>query len=387
MAETKGPTITTAATIEREFTDGATAIVRGALAAGCDFFAGYPITPASPILMMMLRDLPARGGIGMQGEDEIASIGMCIGAAMTGARAMTATAGPGISLYSENIGLAVMGEVPLVVVDVQRLGPSTGAATTTAQGDVQFVRWGTAGGFPIIALCPSTVAECYTLTMKAFDLAERFRCPVFLMADKELALTMRTVDPAGYETIDVRDRAVVDPEDTDPSAEYRYEPAAEVPPMQLYGGKHPVRFTGSTHNEEAFITKKPGIVNALNRHLIEKIESHIDEIAMVQTDLEDGARTLFVSYGVTAGSVREAVALARGAGSRVSALTIQSLWPVPVDQIRQAAAGMDRIVVAELNPGLYKLELERILPNTEIVGVSRIDGVLVSPDQLLEVVA
>ena len=145
VVSSRGFEITTA-TIEREFSDGATAIVRGALAAGCDFFAGYPITPASPILMMMLRDLPARGGIGMQGEDEIASIGMCIGAAMTGARAMTATAGPGISLYSENIGLAVMGEVPLVIVDVQRLGPSTGAATTTAQGDVQFVRWGTAGG-------------------------------------------------------------------------------------------------------------------------------------------------------------------------------------------------------------------------------------------------
>ena len=213
----RGSQITTSPTIEREFTDGATAIVRGALAAGCDFFAGYPITPASPILMMMLRDLPARGGIGMQGEDEIASIGMCIGASMTGARAMTATAGPGISLYSENIGMAVMGEVPLVIVDVQRLGPSTGAATTTAQGDVQFVRWGTAGGFPIIALCPSTVAECYTLTMKAFDLAERFRCPVFLMADKELALTMRSVDPADYEQIEVRDRAIIDPDDVDPT--------------------------------------------------------------------------------------------------------------------------------------------------------------------------
>ncbi len=376
----------TTASIEREFTDGATAIVRGALAGGCNFFAGYPITPASPILMMMLRDLPARGGIGMQGEDEMASIGMCIGAAMSGARAMTATAGPGISLYSENIGLALIGEVPLVIVDVQRLGPSTGAATTTAQGDIQFVRWGTAGGFPIIALCPSTIAECYTLTMKAFDLAERFRCPVFLMADKELALTMRTVDPADYEDAVVRERPVIDPEDLDPPAEYRYEPPGEVVPMQLYGGKHPVRFTGSTHDQHAYITKQPEIVGPLNQHLISKIDDHLDEIALVDTDLEDGANTLLAGYGVTAGSVREAVAAARAEGTKVSSITIQSLWPIPERQIRDAASDVDRVVMAELNPGLYKRELERVLPDKEIVSIARTDGVLISPSQLLEVI-
>lgn len=372
--------------MQREFTDGATAIVRGALDAGCDFFAGYPITPASPILMMMLRDLPARGGVGMQGEDEIASIGMCIGAAMTGARAMTATAGPGISLYSENIGMAIMGEVPLVIVDVQRLGPSTGAATTTAQGDVQFVRWGTAGGFPIVALCPSSVVECYTLTMKAFDLAERFRCPVFLMADKELALTMRSVDPTGYRRVDVRDRGVIDPAREDPPPEYRYEPPDEVVPMQLYGGSHPVRFTGSSHTEDAFITKKPAIVAALNEHLVSKISDHVDEIALVEADLEDGAETLLISYGVTAGSMREAVAAARAEGTQVSALTIKSLWPVPEAHIMSAALGVSRVVVAELNPGLYTREIERVLPHVEILSIARTDGLLISPDQLHEVI-
>jgi 2-oxoglutarate ferredoxin oxidoreductase subunit alpha len=336
--------------------------------------------------MMMLRDLPARGGIGMQGEDEIASIGMCIGAAMTGARVMTATSGPGISLYSENIGLAIMGEVPLVIVDVQRLGPSTGAATTTAQGDVQFVRWGTGGGFPIIALCPSTIGECFTLTMKAFDLAERFRCPVFLMADKELALTMRTVDADDYKTVDVRERSVVDPEDLDPPTEYRYEPAGGVVPMQLYGGKHPVRFTGSAHDQEAFITKKPGVLGPLNRHLMKKIDDHVDEISMVKADVEEGAKTLLVSYGVTAGSMREAVAQTRTAGTKISSLTLQSLWPVPEKEIRAAAAGVDRVVVAELNPGLYKRELERLLPDVEIVGISRIDGVLIPPSQMIEAI-
>ncbi|NJL29098.1 MAG: pyruvate flavodoxin/ferredoxin oxidoreductase, partial [Thermoanaerobaculia bacterium] len=178
----------------RELLDGATALARGALEGGCNFFAGYPITPASPILMAMMRELPKVGGVAIQGEDEIASIGFCIGAAMAGARAMTATSGPGISLYSENVGLALMGEVPLVIVDVQRLGPATGGATTVAQGDVQFVRWGTSGGYPLIVLAPSTIAEHYHLVREAFALAERFRCPVFVLTDKELALTQGTID-------------------------------------------------------------------------------------------------------------------------------------------------------------------------------------------------
>src|SRR5512142_3063208 len=178
----------------REFMDGAEAITRGALTAGCNFFAGYPITPAAPILLRMLRELPKVGGVGIQAEDEIASMGMCIGAAMTGAKAMTATSGPGLSLYSENIGLAIMGEVPLVIVDVMRLGPATGGATTVSQGDVQFLRWGTSGGFPIIALCPTNAADCFRLVQQAFNLAERFRTPVFLATDKETASAQQTVE-------------------------------------------------------------------------------------------------------------------------------------------------------------------------------------------------
>ncbi|HET6348678.1 MAG TPA: pyruvate flavodoxin/ferredoxin oxidoreductase, partial [Candidatus Krumholzibacteria bacterium] len=216
----------------REFTDGSTAIVRGALDAGCTFFAGYPITPASPILMHMMRELPKAGGVAVQGEDEIASIGMCIGAALSGARAMTASSGPGLSLYSENIGLAIIGEVPLVVVDVQRLGPGTGGATTVGQGDVQFARWGTAGGYPIIALAPSSLAECYSLTRRAFDLAERFRCPVFVLSDKELNMTTNTVDVAAYATPAVRARAALPPREKP----YRFLPAGDVPPLAQFGG-------------------------------------------------------------------------------------------------------------------------------------------------------
>lgn len=379
----------------REFTDGSTAMVRGALDAGCTFFAGYPITPASPILMMMMRELPKVGGVAIQGEDEIASIGMCIGAAMSGARAMTATSGPGISLYSENIGLAVMGEVPLVIVDVQRMGPATGGATTTAQGDIQFARWGTAGGYPIIALAPSSVAECYVLTMKAFALAERFRSPVFILTDKELNMTSTTVDIGAYRQVSDDTGGGIDAErpGAGPSGAgreaftpYRYDPPDGVPPMARYGDDEILRFTGSTHDEGAFITKDPQTVNRLNRHLAEKIEAHRDEIELVDADLESGARTLLVSFGITAGAMREATQAARRTGRKVSALTVHSLWPVPETALRNAMKNVERVVVAELNLGQYRREIERIGDGREVVGLNRVDGELIAPDQFLEAI-
>ena len=179
-----------------EFLEGNDAVVRAAIDAGCRFFAGYPITPATSILTGMMRELPKVGGVAVQGEDEITSIGMCIAAAMTGHKAMTATSGPGLSLYSENIGLAIMGETPLVIVDVQRQGPATGSATKGADSDIEFMRWGTSGGLPVIVLSPENVAECYSLTIEAFNLAERFRTPVFLASQKEVGLTRERVDLA-----------------------------------------------------------------------------------------------------------------------------------------------------------------------------------------------
>jgi 2-oxoglutarate ferredoxin oxidoreductase subunit alpha len=364
----------------REYLDGTAAIVRGAVDAGCTFFAGYPITPASQILMAMMRELPARGGVAVQGEDEIASIGMCIGAVMTGARAMTATSGPGMSLYSESLGLAIMGEVPLVVVDVQRLGPATGGATTVGQGDVQFARWGTSGGYPLVVLAPSTVAECYTLTARAFDIAERFRCPVVVLTDKELNLTTQTVDSGDLVPVPARERSLATG-----GAPYRYEPADGVPPMRRYGDGL-LRFTGSTHDEQAVITKDPATVGALNRHLAAKIDERSDEVELVVLDLEPDARTLIVSYGTTAGSVREAVRRRRAEGRPVSAVTVHSLWPVPEETLRQALREVDRVVVAELNLGQYRREVERIAGGCEVVGVHRVDGELITPAEILEAV-
>jgi 2-oxoglutarate ferredoxin oxidoreductase subunit alpha len=308
---------------------------------------------------------------------------------MSGARALTATSGPGISLYSENIGLAIMGEVPLVIVDAQRLGPATGGATTVGQGDVQFVRWGTAGGFPIIALAPSSIPECYSLTVKAFDLADRFRCPVFLVTDKELNMTMNTVDIDAYQALPVRERKTYRAENgagVNVFRPYRYDPLDDVPPMAHFGDEVILRFTGSTHDERAFITKFSPTVDALNRHLAAKIEGHVDEIELVTADLEPGAKTLLISYGVTARAMREAVQQARGRARKVSALTIHSLWPVPERAIHAAMEGVERVVVAELNLGQYRREVERIGIGQDIVGLNRLDGELISPDQFLEVI-
>jgi 2-oxoglutarate ferredoxin oxidoreductase subunit alpha len=337
----------------------------------------------------MIRELPRRGGVAVQGEDEIASIGMCIGAALGGARCLTATSGPGLSLYSENLGLAVMGEVPLVIVDVQRAGPATGGATTVGQGDVQFARWGTSGGYPVIVVSPSTVPESHALTLRAFALAERFRVPVLLLTDKELALTVTAVAESEYAEAaslarladDVPPAAPEGPADA--YRPYRYDPPEAVQALVPMGGEARVRFTGSSHDERGFLTKDPRQVAALNHHLSEKIEAHKDTIALVRADLQPAARTLAVSYGVTAGAMREAVRAARAGGRRVSALTLLTLWPVPERAIRDALTGVERVVVAELNLGEYRREIERIAGGSvEVVGVHRVDGEQISPDQI-----
>ena len=367
----------------RELVNGAQAIVRGAIRSGCTFFAGYPITPATDILLYMVRELPKVGGTAIQAEDEIASMGFCIGAAMTGARVMTATSGPGISLYSENIGLAIMGEVPMVIVDVQRMGPATGGATTVAQGDIQFLRWGTSGGYPVIVLSPTNVAECYSLTCKAFDLAERFRLPVFLATDKETALTLTTVDGDVYEEIAVRERNIASPKaDFVP---YRVTQPDEVPAFSPYGGDHILRFTTSTHDEHGQLTKSPDKVRRLNERLAAKVDAHLDEISLVKADIRPGADTLILSYGVTTRAVEEAVRIMRQKGDLISALTVYSLWPVPAREIRSAMAGVRRVIVPELNLGQYSLEVERLAPDgVEVLGIHRVDGELISPDEILQ---
>jgi 2-oxoglutarate ferredoxin oxidoreductase subunit alpha len=367
----------------REFINGAEAIARGALDAGCTFFAGYPITPATPILLHMVSELPKVGGAAIQAEDEIAAMGFCIGAAMAGGRVMTATSGPGISLYSENTGLAIMGEVPMVIVDCQRMGPATGGATTVAQGDIQFLRWGTSGGYPVIVLCPANVADCYTLTRRGFDLAERFRAPVFIATDKEMVSTNVTVRTKAFEGMEVRGRKLA-AEESEFLAD-RVEHAANVSIMSPFGGPHLVRFTGSSHNQQGYLTNDPREVGSLNDHLCAKIEAHRDEISQVRADLQEGADTLLVSYGISAQGVQAAAEMARGQGVKVSTLTLLTLWPVPERRIRETLEGIQRAVVVELNAGQYRREIERLAQDhQEVLGVNRVDGELITPKEILE---
>ena len=367
----------------REFVDGSKIIVRAALDAGCNFFAGYPITPATEILLHMMRELPRVGGVAIQGEDEIASMGFCIGAAVAGSRVMTATSGPGISLYSENIGLAIMGETPMVIVDCQRMGPATGGATTVAQGDVQFLRWGTSGGYPVIVLAPADLADCYRLTRRAFEWAERFRALVFLATDKELVTMNACLDTDLIERPAAQPRAKRSAER--PFAIFDPQRLAEVLPMAHYGDSQLARFMTSSHDECGYLTKDPAKIDRLNRHLAAKIEEHADEIELVKADLQEGAETLFIGYGITARSVQEAALRARKLGRRVSALTLYSLWPVPERAIRAALAGIRKAVVAELNLGQYLREIERLAcGKAELIDVQRVDGELIPPEEILQ---
>jgi len=264
-----------------------------------------------------------------------------------------------MSLYSENLGLAQIAEIPLVIVDVQRLGPATGGATTVGQGDVLFARWATAGGYPTIVLAPSSSETCYTLTLAAFALAERFRCPVILLTDKELNTTLSTV-------------ALPD---------VPVAPAVRERPS--FDGETLLRITGSTHDGKGYLTKDPRQIEALNRHLWDKIMSHRHELERGEADLQPVAATLWVAFGVSARAMQAAARQARARGMAVSTLTLHTLWPVPETLLRTAAQGVQRIVVAELNPGLYVREVAALFPDREVLSLARIDGQLIAPEQFL----
>jgi len=365
----------------KEFIDGNEAIARAAIQAGCNFFAGYPITPATSILLYMTRELPKVGGIAIQGEDEIASMGFCIGAALAGRRVMTATSGPGLSLYCESIGAAIMVEIPMVIVDVQRMGPATGGPTIGSYGDIQFVRWGNSGGFPIIALTPASVTDCFNLTIKAFELADRFRVPVFILSDKETGLTKESVDTSRFAIPDVMTWG------SNGGSAHPGANSAAVLPLVPFGGSQLIRLTTSSHTPDGYLTKDTVAIRNHNEHLIAKINAHLDEIAMVHYDQQHGADTLIISYGISARAVEAAVHQARSQRKPVSSLTIYSLWPVPEEEIRAALKPVRRVIIPELNLGLYRREIERLVRNHhEIIGLTCIDGRMISPAEIMNAI-
>ncbi len=364
--------------------EGNDAIVWAAIESGCRFFAGYPITPATTIFNGMLRLLPPLGGICLQGEDEIASIGYCMGASMAGLKVMTATSGPGISLYSEHISFAIGSEIPIVIVDVQRLGPSTGSATRGADGDIQFMRWGNSGGLPVIVLAPVDVCDCYTLTLHAFNLAEAFRCPVFIASNKEIAMTRENIDIDALEKPQIIDRKP--PPADQPFIPFDVSKDRNVPFFLPIGGNIPVRQTSSTHGPSGYITTNHEDIANNQERLQKKLVSAVDRFSFYETWLTTQADTLLITYGVTARAARDVYKKQKNRKKPVSLLVLKTLWPVPEGTIKEIAKEYKRVIVVEMNLGQYVREIERILPDKRVDFLGQMDGRLIEPSQIEEVI-
>jgi len=366
--------------LEKEFQgehylQGDEACAIGAVFAGCEFFGGYPITPASEIAEVMARELPNVGGYYVQFEDELASISAVIGAAWAGARAMTATSGPGFSLMQENIGYACMTETPCVIVDVQRSGPSTGQATLPAQGDVMQARWGTHGDHEMIALAPSSVQECFDLTLRCFNLSEEYRNPVILLMDGEIGHLRERVRFPHPREIEIRERAKA-------TAGEAVFGGATVPPMLEFGDGGFVHVTGSTHKESGLRdVQTQEVHDRLVRRLCAKIEQARDRIAMVDVDRDAGARVGVLAYGATARPAKGAVLRARADGLAITFCRPITIWPFPRNQIVQACAGLRTLIVPEMNLGQLSREIERFV-DCDVIGLSKIGGVIHSSKEI-----
>jgi 2-oxoglutarate ferredoxin oxidoreductase subunit alpha len=364
---------------------GNEACAEGALAAGCRFFAGYPITPATEIAEIMARRLPRVAGKFIQMEDEIASLAAVLGASVGGTKAMTATSGPGFSLMQENIGYGAMAEIPCVIVDVQRTGPSTGLPTQPAQGDVMQARWGTHGDHPIIALCPSSVREVFDLTIRAFNLAEKYRTPVILLMDAMIAHLRERVDMPPASSIEIWNRASTEVPPEWYKA-YENEPR-DVPPLAPFGGGYRYHITGLFHDEHGYPTERIDEIQPWIRRVFGKIERGLSDIIDCETDAYLAkAEVIVIAYGATTRSARRAVDLARARGSRISLLNLRTLWPFPEEQVERAAERLHCVVVPEMNLGQIALEVERVVGRRKVVRINRADGQMIDPDEILEAI-
>jgi 2-oxoglutarate ferredoxin oxidoreductase subunit alpha len=362
---------------------GNEAVVEGALAAGCRFFAGYPITPATEISEVMSYRLPALGGTFIQMEDEIASLGAVIGASLAGVKAMTATSGPGFSLLQENLGFACVAEVPCVIVNVMRGGPSTGLPTRVSQGDVMQARWGTHGDHPIIVLAAATTRDCFDLTVRAFNLSEKYRTPVILLTDEVVAHTREKVvlpEPSNVKVVD-RLRPTVPPEWYKPYA----DTASGVPPMGIFGDGYRYHVTGLIHDVHGFPTERQDEIVPFMNRLFRKITQHFDDILMVEEEMTADAEILVVAYGSVARSARRAVREAREQGIKAGLLQLVTLWPFPRRLLTPLLRQVRAVLVPELNMGQMSREVKRVNQGvTRVETLNRIDGELIKPEEILE---
>ena len=363
---------------------GDEACAEGAIAAGCRFFAGYPITPATEIAEALSRRLPQVGGKFIQMEDEIGSIAAIIGASVGGAKSLTATSGPGFSLMQENIGYAAMAEIPCVIVNVQRLGPSTGRPTSPSQGDVMQARWGTHGDHPIIVLSPSSVRETFDLTTRAFYFSEKYCTPVILLMDEVIGHMRERVVLPDYETVERAERAgtTVPPEWYKPYENF----PSDVPPLVPFGEGYRYHITGLHHDERGYPTNRLDEVQPWLERIFRKIDRSLSDILLYDEDGVEDADVVVIAYGVTARSSRHAVEMARERGRKVGFLKLETLWPFAEEIVEQAAAQASCIVVPELNLGQLVLEVERVIGRDKVLRVNRADGEMIKPAEILKAI-
>ncbi|MBI2412824.1 MAG: 2-oxoacid:acceptor oxidoreductase subunit alpha [Deltaproteobacteria bacterium] len=369
---------------KKKFLQGNEACVEGALYAGCKFFAGYPITPSTEVAEGLSVRLPKIGGKFIQMEDEIGGIAAAIGGSLAGLKSMTATSGPGFSLKQECLGYACLAEIPLVIVNVMRGGPSTGYPTGPSQSDIMQAKWGTHGDHPAISVTPAYVQEILTETVRAFNLAERFRTPVVVLYDEIVGHMREPITipaPGDLEIID-RMRPDCKPEDYLP-----YDDKYEVAPLAPFGAGYRFHVTGLNHKQDGFPTNDSKQIGANNERIMAKIENHKEEIWKNDELMLDDAEVAVFTIGSTARSARFAVLEARKAGIKAGLIRPLTIWPFPDKAVRELAKRVKAIIVPELNLGQMILEVERVSGATcEVVGVNRVDGEPITPMQILDAI-
>ncbi len=360
---------------------GNEAIVEGALAAGCRFFAGYPITPASEISEMMSVRLPRQDGTFIQMEDEIASMGAVVGASLAGVKSMTATSGPGFSLMQENLGFACITETPCVIVNVMRGGPSTGLPTSPAQGDVMQARWGTHGDHPVIVLAVSSVGDCFDITIHAFNLSEKYRVPVIILSDEVVAHTREILALPAGDKIEVIDR--IRPS-TPPEWYIPYEENSRgVPPMAAMGEGYRHHVTGLIHDQRGFPTQKPKETEAFMKRLFRKITHGFYEIQMTKSIMMEDAEVAVIAYGSVARSAQRAVMQARQQNIKAGLLQLITMFPFPKNAVDTALRQCRSVLVPEMNIGQISREVKRAnTSDCRVLKYNRIDGQIITPTEI-----
>jgi 2-oxoglutarate ferredoxin oxidoreductase subunit alpha len=366
------------------FMNGDEACAEAAIASGCRFFGGYPITPSTEIAESLARRLPEVGGVFIQMEDELGSIAAVLGASAAGMRSMTATSGPGLSLMMENLGLGVMLEIPCVIVDVQRGSPSTGLPTMPGQSDVMQARWGSHGDYEIVAYAPWSPQELFDLTVLSFNVADRFRVPVLLMADEVVGhMVERVVIP---QEADIERWERKHPRNSKEAFEpFRADEEDLVPPMVHAGEGYRIHYTGLTHDERGYPDMSPQTHHELVTRLVNKIRFNANQIMLLEEYYLDDARIVVIAYGCTARSARRAVREARKAGIPVGLLRLISLWPFPEETLIKIADSADNFIVAEMNLGQISREVERAVKRP-VKGVFHAGGEMLPPDRILHAI-